>query len=98
VDWGRLSINFIMIFSPGILSQAPQTGLAALKVPADQEDALEQAVTDRFANVSAIRVKEALAAVDHILTADERAGPTGGAGGRLAGLLGLVALAGSVTR
>jgi len=98
VDWGRLSINFIMIFSPGILSQAPQTGLAALKVPADQEDALEQAVTDRFANVSAIRVKEALAAVDHILTAVERAVQAVAAVALIAGLLVLAAVAASLRR
>jgi putative ABC transport system permease protein len=73
VDWSRLGINFVMVFSPGALNQAPQTAMAALRVPPDQEDALERAVTDRFANVSAIRVKEALDSVDHILSGVVRA-------------------------
>jgi putative ABC transport system permease protein len=60
VDWSNLSINFVMIFSPGLLEQAPQSHIATVKADAETEDALEIAVTDRFVNVSSIRVKEAL--------------------------------------
>ncbi|MGF1610759.1 MAG: FtsX-like permease family protein [Kiloniellales bacterium] len=49
-----------MVLSPGLLEQAPQTHLATLKATPEAEDRVEIAVTDRFANVSAIRVKEAL--------------------------------------
>ena len=62
IDWTSLTINFVMVFSPGLLEQAPQTHIATLKATPAAEDRVEIAVTDRFANVSAIRVKEALEA------------------------------------
>jgi putative ABC transport system permease protein len=67
VDWNQLGINFVMVFSPGTLQSAPQMALATIHVPPGREDALERAVSDRFANISAIRVKEALEAMGRIL-------------------------------
>ena len=67
VDWSTLAINFVMVFSPGVLEAAPQTHIATVRIDADQELGLERRVTDRFANVSAIRVKEALASVGRIV-------------------------------
>jgi putative ABC transport system permease protein len=67
VDWTSLAINFVMVFSPGLLEAAPQTQIATVRVPEDAELALQKAVTDRFANVSAIRVKDALDSVNRIL-------------------------------
>jgi len=67
VDWTRLSINFVMVFSPGVLEGAPQTEIATVRIDSAHEVALERSVTDRFANISAIRVKEALAGVARIL-------------------------------
>lgn len=61
IDWSELTINFVMIFSPGLLEAAPQTSIATVHLDASQESALERAVTDAFPNISAIRVKEALA-------------------------------------
>ena len=56
-----------MILSPGVLEGAPHTHIAAVYAPAEAEAALERAVTDRFANVTAIRTREALAAVSGLL-------------------------------
>lgn len=73
IDWSNLGINFVMVFSPGLLERAPQTQIATVKADPAAEDLVERAVTDRFANVSAIRVKEALKAIaeliGHIATA-----------------------------
>lgn len=68
IDWSSLGINFFTIFSPGALEHAPQTNLATVRAvtPADAA-ALERTVTDRFPNVSAIRVKDALDTVNRIL-------------------------------
>jgi len=66
-DWLTLSINFVMVFSPGLLEGAPQTHLATVHATPAAELPLERAVTDRFANISAIRVREALDAVNRIL-------------------------------
>lgn len=67
VDWTSLAINFVMVFSPGLIEAAPQTQIATVRVPPAEEVALQKAVTDRFANISAIRVKDALESVNSIL-------------------------------
>ena len=93
VDWSSLSINFVMVFSPGLMESAPQTNIATVRVPAAEEGALMNRVTARFPNISAIRVKDALA------TALELLGQVGGAirGTALATLgAGILVLAGAV--
>ena len=67
IDWERLGINFAMVFAPGTLENAPQSLLAAVYLPQGEEEALARAVTERYPNVSAIHVREALAAVDRII-------------------------------
>jgi putative ABC transport system permease protein len=67
VDWERLGINFVMVFAPGTLENAPQTHLAAVYLPPAGEENLARAVTERFPNISAIHVREALAAVNRII-------------------------------
>ncbi|MDY0882048.1 ABC transporter permease [Dongia soli] len=69
IDWSSLGINFVMVFSPGLLEQAPQTYIATLRIPPAQDGALLAAVSRDFPNVSAIRVKEALASAIEILQA-----------------------------
>src|SRR3984893_3856487 len=64
IDWVRLGINFAIVFAPGALEAAPQTHLAAVYVdPGEAEEGLVRRVTERFPNVSAIPVREGLAAV-----------------------------------
>ncbi|MDH3702004.1 MAG: FtsX-like permease family protein [Alphaproteobacteria bacterium] len=67
IDWTTLSMNFVLIFSPGLLEGAPQTHIATAKAAPAVETALEKAVTDKFPNISAIRVKEILEGVNEIL-------------------------------
>ncbi len=67
IDWTSLGINYVIVFAPGTLEAAPQTHIATARTTPEAEDALERAVTDRFPNVSAIRVKDALDAVARIL-------------------------------
>ncbi len=71
VDWQNLGINFVLVFSPGAFAGAPHTDIATLTF-ADggttaEETALIKALADAFPAVSAIRVKDALDAVDHIV-------------------------------
>ncbi len=93
IDWSRLGINFVMVFSPGLLESAPQTYIATVRAAAEAEDAIERAVTDRFANVTSIRVKEVLAMVTEIL--GHVAAALHGAGA-IALSAGLLVLAGTV--
>jgi putative ABC transport system permease protein len=67
VDWGTLGLNFVLIFAPGTLEAAPHSFIATVKASGAAEDAVWRAVTDRFPNVTAIRMKEVLEQVDDIL-------------------------------
>ncbi|KAB7742249.1 FtsX-like permease family protein [Parvibaculum sedimenti] len=67
VDWQSLGINFVMIFSPGPLEAAPHTELATVTMDEAGEAALERDVVARFPNVTSVRVKEALDAVNTLL-------------------------------
>jgi putative ABC transport system permease protein len=62
IEWSRLGINFVIVFGPGALEAAPQTHLAAVYAPPDAAERIAAEVADRFPNVTAIPVREALAA------------------------------------
>ncbi len=72
VRWGSIDINFVMIFSPNALRQAPFTYLATLTWPEGQapdtkaEASVMKAVGAAYPTVSAIRVRDALNAVNGI--------------------------------
>ncbi len=67
IDWARLGISFAIVFAPGTLEAAPQTHLAAVYVMPAEEEGLVRRVTERFPNVSAIPVREALAALARVV-------------------------------
>ena len=67
VDWGSLGINFVLVFDPNTLKPAPHTYIATADTTPEAEEVLYRAVTDTFANVTAVRMKEALELVNDIL-------------------------------
>ena len=67
IDWRSRRFDFAIIFAPGPLEGAPHTHIAAVEAPAEIEAILENAVSSRFANITSIRVREALEAVSNIL-------------------------------
>ena len=67
IDWSTLGINFVIVFSPGALESAPHTFIATAKTSEAAELPLRAAVTDAFPNITAIRIREALEAVNQIL-------------------------------
>lgn len=69
IDWARLDINFVMVFSPGMISGAPQTHIATVRVDPDKESALVTELAARYPNISAIRVKDAISTATRILDA-----------------------------
>jgi len=93
IRWTSLAINFTIVFAPGTLEGAPQTHIATVRIDPDQEGALLAAVTDRFVNVSAIRVRDALEAVEGVLAS---IGEAAGATAALTLLAGLLVLAGAI--
>jgi putative ABC transport system permease protein len=93
IEWAQLRINFVMIFSPGLLEAAPASHIATVRIDDPNAAALERAVTDAFPNVSAIRVAEALSGFASLL--DSIAAAVGGTGS-VTVLAGLIVLAGAV--
>ncbi len=64
LEWESLSINFVMVFSPNTLRDAPHTDLATLRLPPgsgrDAERAVLSAVTKAFPGVTSISVRDAI--------------------------------------
>lgn len=67
IDWSTLGINFVIVFAPGALEGAPHTFIATAKADEAAELPLQMAVTDAYPNITAIRIREALEAVNQIL-------------------------------
>lgn len=67
VEWESLRINFVMVFSPGTLQGAPHTHLVTVTMDENQEDNLLAAVSGKYKAVTAIRIKDALDAVNNLL-------------------------------
>ena len=67
IAWGTMQINFVIIFSPGVIEKAPQTYISTLQLAAESERAVEAAVTRQFANITAIRVGDILETVTGLM-------------------------------
>jgi len=59
--------NFVLVLSPGLIDKAPHAFLATVRVSDAQENALYMAVTNRFPNISTVRVKDAIQQVQSLL-------------------------------
>jgi len=87
IDWRSLRFDFAIIFAPGTLESAPHTHIAAIKAPPKSEPEIERMVAENFANVSAIRVRDALEAANRIIA---------GIGAALTGTASVTVLAGII--
>ena len=67
VRWDTLRMNFIFIFSPGLLESAPQTHLATVHADPALETGIERAVAAAFPGITAIRVRDVLDTVASFL-------------------------------
>lgn len=67
INWRSLRFDFAIIFSPGVLDNAPHSHIAALQAPEALENKIEEDILNKFKNVSIIRVREALEAAAQIL-------------------------------
>jgi putative ABC transport system permease protein len=72
IRWQQIGINFIMVFSPNTFAGAPHTFLATVSLPPStsqsSEIALARAVAREFPSISSVRVKDALAAADSLVS------------------------------
>ena len=67
IAWQSLSINFFMVASPGVLSHAPHTHIATVRVADADQGGLLRAVTDALPNVTGILVQDVLSAIAGLL-------------------------------
>lgn len=67
IEWTTLAINFVFVYSPGALDKAPHTFLATVKSTPDAEDAIFKAITDRFPNVTVVRIRDAIETAANVL-------------------------------
>lgn len=71
IDWRSFGINFVMVFSPNTFAGAPHTDLATITAAPNGDGASDPALMRRlaaeFPAVTAVRVKDALEAVNTIV-------------------------------
>lgn len=67
IEWQTLSINFVFVFSPGLLDKAPHTYLATVKATPEAEERIFKDVTDRFPNVTVVRIRDAIQTASDVL-------------------------------
>lgn len=68
VDWNRIQTNFLIVFPKGVLEAAPQFHVLLTRVESDAASArFQQAMVQRFANVSIIDLGLVLKTLDEIL-------------------------------
>ncbi len=61
VTWSSFTMNFAVTFAPGFLEKIPAMRLATVALdPGSDEIALQNAISDKFPNVTIVRVKAAL--------------------------------------
>ena len=73
LEWESLGINFVMVFSPNTFAGAPVTHLATISYPKgggkpEEELALLKAAAQAFPTVTTVRVKDALDAVNGLVS------------------------------
>lgn len=67
VKWRSFGINFVMVFTPDTLKQAPLSYLASVTLPKQKELKLLKSVSSNFANITSIRVRDVLEAINALL-------------------------------
>ena len=68
VDWGRMQLNFSVVFPEGILEKAPQFHVITTNAPDEKASAqLQRELVTKFPNVSVIDLRQVLTVVQGIL-------------------------------
>ncbi len=67
IDWSQGRLDFVFLFSPGVLEAAPHTFAAAVEVPQAQEAALLDRMAAALPNVTPITIREVVERVGEVL-------------------------------
>jgi putative ABC transport system permease protein len=98
VDFTNGGQNFVLVLSPGVIDKAPHAFLATVRVDDSQENAMYMAVTNRFPNVSTVRVRDAIQQIQDMLASLARGVSAASLVTILAGLLVLAGAIAAGTR
>ena len=69
IDWETLSFNFVLVFSPNAIDDAPHNLSATVELPHGGDDAVVRALNARFPSVSVIEVRSVLTQVREVVNA-----------------------------
>lgn len=71
IDWQSMQINFVMVFSPGLLENAPQMRLATIELgegrTSADEDTVMATLVNRYTGITMIRVSDAIGQARELL-------------------------------
>lgn len=68
VDWGRMQLNFSIVFPLGILEEAPQFTVLTTKVADENASAsLQKELVSEFPNVSILDIRQILVVIENLL-------------------------------
>ena len=67
VDWGSMTSNFYIIFSPGGLDGVPLNYIATARLPQEKEPGLQDAIVHQFPNITTINLRDILDTVSGML-------------------------------
>ena len=93
VDFSTAGMGFIMVLNPAALAGAPHTFIATTYASPESEAAIMADITDRYPNVTAIRVRDAVDRVADLLGGLARASAWGASATLLTGFLVLIGAA-----
>jgi putative ABC transport system permease protein len=72
VEWRTMGINFVMVFSPNTFAGAPHTHLATMTLPNGTDQSIEARILRQsglsYPAITSVRVKDALQAVDDVVS------------------------------
>ncbi len=67
IDWASAGLNFVLVFSPGLLEAAPHTHIATLHADVEAENPLRRDLVRMFPNISIISVRHVIEDIRAIL-------------------------------
>jgi putative ABC transport system permease protein len=99
VDFSSVGMGFVLVMNPGAVEEAPHTFIATVYADTEAaEEAILRDVTDRYPNVTAINVRDALSRVTDLLASLASATSWGAAVTLLTGFLVLIGAAAADAR
>lgn len=67
VEWETFGINFFLVVEPGALERAPQSRVAAVRLPAGREQGIQDRMIAAYPNLTVIPIREVLDRIVEVL-------------------------------